>query len=342
MLSSKARASPACAGAIRGLPHKGIFRILVCRTSHSLGNTLFMTPLLQEIESQWPGAEVDLITRYASALQIFSMYSSVRKVMVLPKQWTRHPLRCAETLLEMRRTHYDLAIDTDRRSRTGRLLLRLANARHKLGFAGRGSLSVEVSAADAPRHAAHFPVFLLRKALSQESRHYPLLSTKLTRSELTQGRTQLLRVAGSGSKKKLGVVGIFANATGPKAMSRQWWGEFMPVIEAHLADYAIVEIIPAFGQSMLESRYPTYFSSDIRNLSKFVSALTMLVSLDCGIMHLARASGTSVGAVFTTTDVEQWGPYGPGAYLVAGDGQHPREAAQRLMDAIPLASTAAA
>jgi heptosyltransferase-3 len=342
MLFSNARGGPADSSAIGGLPHKGIFRILVCRTSHSLGNTLFMTPLLQEIESQWPGAEVDLITRYASAQQIICTYSSVRKVMLLPKQWARHPLQCAETLLEMRRTHYDLAIDTDRRSRTGRLLLRLARARHKLGFAGRGSLTVEVSAVNAPRHAAHFPVFLLRKALRQDSSHYPALSTKLTRPELNQGRAQLLRVAGPGSKKKRGVVGIFANATGPKAMSRQWWREFMPVVEAHLPDYAIVEIIPAFGESMLESAYPTYFSSDIRNLSKFMSALTMLVSLDCGIMHLARASGTAVGAVFTTTDVEQWGPYGPGACFVAGDGQHPREAAQRLMDAIPLASTAAA
>ena len=165
---------------------------------------------------------------------------------------------------------------------------------------------------------------------------------KLTRPELNQGRTQLARVTGPGSKNKRGVVGIFANATGPKAMSRQWWRQFMPVVEAHLADYAIVEIIPAFGESMLESAYPTYFSSDIRNLSKFMSALTMLVSLDCGIMHLARASGTAVGAVFTTTDVEQWGPYGAGAYFVVGDGQHPRETAQRLMDAIPLASIAAA
>jgi heptosyltransferase-3 len=342
MQSSSARASPANADAIGGLPHKGIFRILVCRTSHSLGNTLFMTPLLQEIESQWPGAEVDLISRYAPAQQIFSTYSSVRKIMLLPKQWMRHPIRCVKTLLKMRSTRYDLVIDTDLRSRTGRLLLWLARARHKLGFAGRGSLTIAISAADAPKHAAHFPVFLLRKALHQESRQYPLLSTKLLRSELTQGRTQLLRVAGAASKKKCGVVGIFANATGPKAMSTQWWQEFMTIVEAHLPDYAIVEIIPAFGHSMLESRYPTYFSSDIRNLSRFMSALSMLISLDCGIMHLARASGTAVGAVFTTTDVEQWGPYGPDAHFVQGDREYPGEAAQQLMDTIPLASPAAA
>ena len=342
MQSSIARGGPAEVDTFRGLPRKGIFRILVCRTSHSLGNTLFMTPLLQEIESQWPGAEVDLVTRYAPALQIFSTYSSVRKVMRLPKRWIRHPFTWIKTLLEMRSTHYDLVIDTDRRSRTGRLLVRLTRARHKLGFAGRGSLTVEVSAADAPKHAAHFPVFLLRKALSLESRHYPSLSTKLKRSELIDGRAQLLRVAGPGTKNKRGVVGIFANATGPKSMSQQWWREFMPIVESHLADYAIVEIIPAFGQSMLESRYPTYFSSDIRNLSRFMSALSMLISLDCGIMHLARASGTAVGAVFTTTDVEQWGPYGPGAYFVQCDREYPGKAAHQLMDAIPLASPAAA
>lgn len=329
------------ADAVGMLPQTGIFRILVCRTSHSLGNTLFMTPLLEAIESQWPGAEVDLITRYASARQIFSTYASVRKVMLLPKRGMRHPIKYAKALWEMCSTRYDLAIDSDRRSRTGRLLVQMAHARHRLGFAGRARLNVEVGAADAPKHAAQFPVFLLRKALHQANVRYPLLCTRLTRSEMAQGRKQLALVAGTASKEKRGVVGIFANATGGKLMSRQWWREFMRVAEASLADYVIVEIIPAFGQSMLESRYPAFFSSDIRNLSKFMSALTMLICLDCGIMHLARASGTPVGAVFTTTDVEQWGPYGLGAYSVDGDSEHPGEAAQRLMDAIPLTSTAA-
>jgi heptosyltransferase III len=314
------------------LPRTGIFQILVCRTSHSLGNTLFITPLMQEIQEQWPGAEVDLVTRFGGAKQIFGSYRNLRRIFHLPKQTFHHPVEAIKALYQMRATHYDLAIDTDLRSRTGRLLLILSRARYKVGFSGRGKLTHEVALDGAPKHAGHFPVFLLRKALGLKTGNCPLLSTQLTQGEMQQGWESLDRVRGPLPKNKLGVVGVFANATGPKKMSQEWWREFMSEIEPHLASYCIIEIIPAFGRSMLGSRYPAYFSSNIRNLSQFLSGLTMLISLDCGIMHLARASGTAVGAVFTTTDVDQWGPYGPGAFFVKGDREHPAEAARQLMN----------
>ena len=323
-------------GAASRLPRAGIFRILVCRTSHSLGNTLFMTPLLREIEASWPGAEVDLITRYASAAQIVASYASIRSVLVLPKQLLRHPLQWLRTLRRMRRARYDLVIDTDLRSRTGRWLLRLARGRYTLGFAGRGALGVAVDAAQAPKHAAHFPVYLLREALGVAGRAYAPLSLRLTSSERARGRVRLAQVAGSAARGKRGVIGVFANATGPKALPEQWWARLLREAEPRLADYAIVEIVPAFGRSLLGERYPAYYSSDIRNLSKFLSALSMLICLDCGIMHLARASGTPVGAIFTTTDVDIWGPYGSGACVAHGDAGDPEAAARALLDAMPM------
>jgi len=324
------------------LPRAGIFRILVCRTSHSLGNTLFMTPLLQEIEATWPGAEVDLITRYAGARQIFENHASIRRILHLPRRGLRHPLRWLEALWQLRRRRYDLVIDTDVRSRTSRWLLRMAHGRHKLGFGGRGGPTLAVNAAQAPKHAAHFPVFLLRQALGNHSRTYPPLSTRLTSLERAHGAARLAQVVGDTARTSRGIVGVFANATGPKAMTPQWWAEFMRVAETQLSGYTIVEIIPAFGRSMLGGRYPAYYSSDIRNLSKFLSALSTLICLDCGIMHLARASGTPVAAVFTTTDVAIWGPYGVGAHVVHGDAQHPAQAARELPRTLPLSAPEAA
>ena len=165
------------------LPRVGVFRVLVCRTSHSLGNTLFMTPLLQEIEAQWPGAEVDLITRYASAAQIFSNYASVRRVFALPRRFLRHPVQWLKIIHEMRQVRYDVVIDTDVRSKTGRQLLRLANAHRKLGFSGRRGLSTEVDVLQAPKHAAQFPVYLLRQGLDVGNENYPLMSLRLTTAE---------------------------------------------------------------------------------------------------------------------------------------------------------------
>ncbi|WP_254427179.1 hypothetical protein [Rhodanobacter sp. C01] len=44
------------------LPPRDIFRILLLRPNHRLGNTLLLTPLLIELEQRYPGAEIDLIT----------------------------------------------------------------------------------------------------------------------------------------------------------------------------------------------------------------------------------------------------------------------------------------
>jgi len=319
----------------------GIFRILVCRTSHSLGNTLFITPLLQELEQHWPGAEVDVVTRYASTRQVFSSYATIRDLFVLPKNAFRKPLEWLGTLWRLRRKRYDLVIDADLRSRTGRQLVRFARGRHKLGFAPRGGVTVAVDLSNAPSHAAHFPVFLLRSALGKLDREYPPLSIQLKPAERRGGGRRLLQVMGD-KPPACGVIGIFANATGPKAMAPEWWSGFMREAESHLSGYAIVEIIPAFGRSMLEDRYPAYYSSDIRHLSRLLSSLDLLISLDCGIMHLARASGTPVGAVFTATDVDIWGPYGRGSFVVKGNPNRPKAAAQALLDGIPIARAPAA
>src|SRR5690606_37540564 len=40
------------------VPDRGIHRILVVKISHTLGNTLLLTPLLQELEARFPGAEI--------------------------------------------------------------------------------------------------------------------------------------------------------------------------------------------------------------------------------------------------------------------------------------------
>jgi len=330
------------AGMPTTLPRSGIFRILVCRTSHSLGNTLFMTPLMQEIDALWPGAEVDLVTRYAPAGQIFASYAGMRNVLVLPKRMFKAPLRWLRIVQRLRSARYDLVIDADARSRTGRLLLRLARARHKLGFAGRDALTIAVDAALAPKHAAQFPVYLLRRALGIGDCNYPPLSLRLNRAERMLGQARLRQVAGSAQNSARGIVGIFANATGPKAMSEAWWASFMRVAEPALAGYSIVEIVPAFGRSMLGGRYPAYYSSDIRTLSCVLSGLALLICLDCGIMHLARASGTPVGAVFTTTDIEIWGPYGAGAHVAHGSGEQPEASARALIETLPFAAPAAA
>ena len=105
------------------LPNIGVHRILVCRITHSLGNTLLLTPLIRELESIYPGAEVDVLTRSGLAETLFGAFPSVRHVYRLPKRGVRHPLAFIGTLRQMRRGRYDLVIDPVPRSQTGRTLM---------------------------------------------------------------------------------------------------------------------------------------------------------------------------------------------------------------------------
>jgi ADP-heptose:LPS heptosyltransferase len=324
------------------LPQKGILRILICRTSHSLGNTLLITPLLQEIEATWPGAEVDIVTRNGVAGDIFANFVSVREVYCLPKRALQRPLLWLRHVRSLRRNRYDLVIDTDQRSRTGRALLSLSRSRYKLGFDGKRrsrALTHAVDAAHAPEHAGLAPVYLLRSAMQRTHPDYPGLAVRLSDDEREQGRGILNRLAQSEDqveRQSRPVIGVFANATGHKLLDRVWWRAFLPLVEAAYPGFTFVEIAPASGSSMLDSRYPVYYSSSVRKLSKVLSGLSMLITLDCGVMHLARASGTRTAAVFTVTDPAQWGPYGPGAHVVRAGGESAEEAARRLVAEVPV------
>ena len=62
------------------------------------------------------------------------------------------------------------------------------------------------------------------------------------------------------------------------------------------------------------------------------------VSLDCGVMHLACAAGAPTLAIFTTTQADEWGPYGPGNHILRAHGLPPAAIARELaalIDALP-------
>ena len=318
------------------LPGQGIQRILICRISHSLGNTLLITPLIREIEACFPGAQIDVLTRSAVSDAIFGTFFSVGNNFRLPAHGFRHPLRWLEVLRGIRRTHYDLVIDPCLRSQTGRLMLLLAKSRFKLGFSDERAgttLTHVVDAPTIPMPVGQLPVFLLRSALGVVApRAYPVPDLALTGTEHQQGRAALGRLTArfAGNNEKPGVIGIFANATGHKLLGNEWWRKFMAALEPHCGAYSLVEIVPMSGKSLLDERYPAYYSSDIRKLASVLSGLSRFISADCGIMHLACASGAPVTGIFTVTDAAEWGPYGPNDRVVLAQDLSPAQVAERI------------
>jgi heptosyltransferase III len=322
------------------LPDKGIYRILVCHVSHSLGNTLLLTPLLSELEKVYPAAEIDILTRSPIANDVYGRFFSVQRIFRLPAHGVGHPFQFFGTLKRMRKMRYDLAIDADPLSQTGRLLMLLSNSTYTLGFSSpkkHGEITHAVPLPEKLERKGQRPVYLLRSAMGYDTgAEYPVPDIRLAESERAQGRAVLMRsLASRGiTSPGRGIIGIFANATGPKLLGEAWWMRFIHVLEAQYPEHRIVEILPASGDSMLSSRYPGYYSSDLRKIASVLSGLDVYISADCGIMHLACASDVPTMGIFTATSANEWGPYGPGRHVIAGYGKEPEEVA-RMIAAMP-------
>lgn len=292
------------------LPRRGIHRVLVCRVSHTLGNTLLVTPLIREIERVFPGAEIDVLTRSVVADDIFSGFDRIGSILRLPAHGLSSPYRVASVLRAVRTRAYDLAIDPGLLSTTDRVYVLAANAKWKVGYSSKfgGGLTHAFAAPSELRHVGKLPVYLLRKAMHDEDvTVYPGLDIALSSAERAWGRGMVDEIAGCGGP----VIGLFTAATGAKHLGSEWWQRFATRWTEAVPQARLIEIIPLAGRSMLENRWPTYYSTDIRRLAAVISAIARFVAADCGVMHLASAANAPTAGLFRGTRIAEWGPYGP-------------------------------
>ena len=324
------------------LPSTGIHRILVCRFVNTLGDSLTLTPLLQELSEVYPGAEIDVISRCPAARLIYGSLPGIGRVLVLPRRVMRNPLATLRSLRFMRRIRYDLVIDADPQSQSGRLLALLSRAERSLGYTGpakAGSMTFSIEPPRELRHRAKLQVYLLRAALGEFApRQYPPLDIGLNALEREQGHivlSRLLAQRGDGRGEK-NCIGIFANATGDKLLARTWWDRFLKDFEGALSGCRIIEILPASAHSHLGDRYPGYYSHDARKLAALLSNLTLFISADCGVMHLAAACGIPTVGVFTVTDPDEWGPYGAARHAIQARDRTPEQTAASVLQVIAL------
>ena len=325
------------------LPRTGIHRILVCRSVHTLGDSLTLTPLLAELADAYPGAEVDILSGCPVADALFDTFPNVHAVYRMPRHVAGHLLATARTLHAVRRKHYDLVIDPDPQSQSGRLLALSAHATFSLGYVGpkkSGTLTHGVAIPTGIHHKAMTPVYLLRNATGEdpEARPYPQPGIILSDAELECGRRTLGRLApqGPASEPDGPRVGIFANATRNKLLAGDWWQAFIEAFRSDLPGCRIVEVLPAFGKSMLDDRFHCYYSSDVRKMAAVIANMDAFVSADCGVMHLAWATGTPTAGLFNVTNPAEWGPFGPRMGALPLDDATPAEIAHRTVERLGL------
>ncbi|HVS77186.1 MAG TPA: glycosyltransferase family 9 protein, partial [Steroidobacteraceae bacterium] len=309
--------------------------ILICRPNTRLGNTLLITPLIEEIEAALPSARVEILTACPVAHDVFREFPSVRRVHQLPFRGVRHPLRHLLTLLRVRRVRYDVLIDPDPGSWTSGFLARRLAARLKLGFAsarkGKG-IDIGIPFQGAPAHMGDYPVYLLRRGLlhldeAAARADSPRLSIRLTEAERLAGRQELERLFGAGPPGP--VVAVAAHATGAKRFTVDWWRRMIASLQALLPAVRVLEIRPPNGVAALPE-FPAFYSRRVRQVAAVAEAADCFVCADSGLMHLAAATDATTIGLFKVTEPRLYAPRrAASCALTASDGA-PERVAERV------------
>ncbi|MGE5944204.1 MAG: glycosyltransferase family 9 protein, partial [Flavobacteriales bacterium] len=108
-----------------------IKKVLIIRPNHRLGNQLLLTPIVQEVINTFPNCEIDLFVKGGVAHQVFENYKQINNIIQLPKKPFNHLWTYAKGWISIKQKTYDLVINGDKNSSSGRLLTQISKAKLK-------------------------------------------------------------------------------------------------------------------------------------------------------------------------------------------------------------------
>src|SRR5690606_36238579 len=138
----------------------------------------------------FPGCKIDLFTKGTIAPIVFQNYHQVQDIINLPRKHFSDLTSYCSAWLSLRKIGYDLVINVEERSSSGRLATKFARSKYKF-FGGR-DYNIEVDT-DEYQHIAKKPVYDLRHfcGIQNIDRDVELLDLKLSQPEIDAGRSVL-------------------------------------------------------------------------------------------------------------------------------------------------------
>ncbi|WP_281235265.1 glycosyltransferase family 9 protein [Flavobacterium gelatinilyticum] len=284
-----------------------IKRVLICRPNGRLGNLLLITPLVQEVSETFPNCKIDLFVKGTLAPIIFENYQVYNKSIHLPKKPFKSLVEYMKVWVSIMKEPYDMAINVDQNSSSGRLAVKFSNAKYKFYGDLDGELKEPKSDYD---HIAKYPVYNFRNyvtklGLPKRNKIVPSLDLKLSSSELENGRKILDNLIDSSKR----TICIFTYATGTKCFSEEWWESFYSRLQTEYSNYNIIEILPVENVSQIGFKAPSFYSKDIREMGSFLAHVDVFIGADSGIMHLASSVQTPTVGLFSVSVIKKYEPY---------------------------------
>ncbi len=316
---------------------------MICRVNARMGNAMFLTPLLERVHELLPHATIVLATAYPKAEDLLGSLPGVDRVIRFPYKGVQLVWRYLAAIRRLRRERFDLAIDPSPNSTSGRIILMLARARYRLGFATDyqwAPLTHAVPLPDTPMHQAAQPAYLVSRALGGEWEPRQVrLWLPLERRETDSGRAAIARaiaekgivpapdLAGAAAPE-LRAFGFFVHATGLKTVEPAYWRAFWDAFLELQPEAIPVEILPTPASIPTDARAASVHFPSPRALTAALATMRMFISADTGPMHLASSTAVPTVGLFQASDPALYGPLKSSDFALDVTRHSPRAAAE--------------
>ncbi|WDF47497.1 glycosyltransferase family 9 protein [Chryseobacterium sp. KACC 21268] len=291
-----------------------IKRILISRPNHRLGNLLLLTPLVQEVANTFPNSKIDLFVKGGVTPIIYKNYDNIDRYIQLPKKPFSNLGKYIKGWFQLKFRKYDLAINANPSSSSGRLSILATNATYKFFGEENEELKSRYSdyQHDAKKNIYNLREFLKEIGFPENTSKIPYLKIVLDKEEIETGKQNLQKILQNDKK----TICLFTNATGAKCYSEEWWKAFYNKLEKSFPEYNIIELLPVENISKLNFKIPNFYSTDIREMGGFLANCAVFIAADNGVMHLSSAVNTPTIGLFSVTDENAYGPYNDNSFSI--------------------------
>jgi ADP-heptose:LPS heptosyltransferase len=284
-----------------------IKNILIIRPNKRLGNLLLITPLIQDVVATFPDCKIDLLVKGKVAPTLFKNYENILQIIQVPNKPFKELMQYLKCVKTIKNKRYDLVINVDKNSSSGRLATKYSNSKFK--FFGDYDEEIQAKYIDY-EHIAKYPIYSYRnnaKKLGYDVTNKPIpsLNLKISQLEIDEGKEILHKLVGNDKK----TICLFTYATGDKCLSEIWWETFYEKLKIQYPNYTIIEILPVDNISRIAFKAPSFYSKSVREIGSFIANTSLFIGADSGIMHLACASRTPVLGLFSVSNLNKYQPY---------------------------------
>jgi ADP-heptose:LPS heptosyltransferase len=279
-------------------------RILIARPNHRLGNMLLVTPLLQELQLDFPNAKIDVFAKGKLVDILFENYDNFNTSIQLSRKPAKDILGYLNAWIRVLTTKYDLVINVDAGSKSGGIASKYSRSRYRV-IGQKERLSIQKFSDHV--HLAKYPVYAYWSAFGIEKRSIAPLRLKLSEKEKSNGFKIYQALQDQGKP----IIFLFTYATNNKIYDSSWWRPFYEALDKDFGStHTIVEVLPVENISQFNHELKHYYSKDVREIAAVLANAALFIGADSGMMHLAVASGVDTLGLFKVTKPEKYEPYG--------------------------------